>query len=306
MFSTLLRSISHAWQDARRNARLSFLTIVLTLVAFLLVDVFFFLQVLTKSTLTAVEERFDIVLYFQSDVSEENIKKAEETVRAIEGVRSVEYVSRFDALERFEQRYKENQVLVEVLQLFESNPLGGRLVVGLKHPSVFQGVKENIRASEFASLLLDSDFTNVNDILARAEAVSVKARRLIIGLLVFFAVVALIAVYSTVSIRLAIYHDDIRIMQMVGATSRFIHLPFFVLSLGYVLAALLVDLGLLGFAAVTIGVPATAFFDGLPVNPVTAFVSQLLVVIAWKVGVGIFLIGASTALVVRKYTRTLR
>jgi cell division transport system permease protein len=299
--SSFIQAGKSALHDARRNLRLSFFTVLLILVAFLFADIIVFLSHITSASVAALNEQFQVTAYFNADVDEGQIQTAEEELASVVGIRGVEFVSAAEARRRFEERHTEDADLLDALRLFEENPLGGRLVLTLKDPSMFDDVRAAIRESTFAPLLRDTDFLDTEDVLSQVANVTEKIERAATILFAAFSLFVLFAVYSVVTIRVAAQRDAIHVMHMVGATDRFIRLPFFLLTVGFVIVALAINVFLVLFLQAMFGDGARLFVTGLPRNPVDTFFLGLMWITLWKGLLASALISISTMVALRKF-----
>ncbi len=303
MFTTLSRSFRAAAIDFKRNLRLSFFTILFLLVALLFVDAFFLVRVLTQTTIGAIEDRIDITLYFKDDVKEKNVLAFREDLQKFDGVKSVLYLSPDEVLQRFKDRHKADAPLLASLDLLEGNPLGARLVLDIISPTFFSTIKERILRSPSAEFLVNTDFTDNEALIARVTGFTHKVEQTTTASALFFIIMALIAVYSTMSIIVAGHAEDIRVMHMVGATPSFIRLPFVFLQMGYTLIALTLNAIIIGSGFLFLQKTLALFFFGLPVNPIAVIVSYVLLYSVWKIIAAMLLVAIIAMAVLRRYVR---
>ncbi len=303
MFTTLSRSFRASMIDFKRNLRLSFFTILFLLVALFFVDAFFLARVLTQTTIGAIEDRLDITLYFKDDAKEPDIFSFREEIQKLEGVKSVLYFSPDEVLQRFKDRHKADAPLLASLDLLEGNPLGARLVLDVASPLFFGVIKTRIIENPSASLLVNTDFTDNESLIARVSGFTRKVQQATTITALFFILMALLAVYSTMSIIVSGHAVDIRVMHMVGATPSFIRLPFVFLQMTYTLIALFLNAIVAGSAFFFLRTTLDAFFFGLPVNPVSVILSHVFLYSIWKVIGALLLVAIIAMAALRRYVR---
>lgn len=303
MLTTISRSFRAATIDFKRNLRLSFFTILFLLVALLFVDAFFLVRVLTQTTIGAIEDRIDITLYFKDAAKENDVLAFREDLQKLDGVKSVLYLSPDEVLQRFKDRHKTDAPLITSLDLLEGNPLGARLVLDIISPTFFSTIKERILGSPSAELLVNTDFTDNEALIARVTGFTHKVEQATTASALFFIIMALIAVYSTMSIIVAGHSEDIRVMHMVGATRSFIRLPFVFLQMGYTLIALALNALIVGSGFFFLRTTLDLFFFGLPVNPISVIVSHILLYSVWKIIAAIVLVAIIAMAVLRRYLK---
>lgn len=303
MFTTLSRSLRASMIDFKRNLRLSFFTILFLLVALFFVDAFFLARVLTQTTIGAIEDRIDITLYFKDAAQESDVLAFREELQKLDGVKSVLYLSPDEVLQRFKDRHKADAPLLASLDLLEGNPLGARLVLDIISPTFFGTIKERILGSPSAEFLVNTDFTDNEALIARVTGFTHKIEQTTTVSALFFIIMALIAVYSTMSIVVAGHSEDIRVMHMVGATPSFIRLPFVFLQMSYTLIALLLNAIVVGGGFFFLRTTLAVFFFGLPVNPIAVILSHVLLYSAWKMIGSLILVSIIAIAVLRRYLK---
>jgi cell division transport system permease protein len=303
MLTILSRSLRTALVDAKRNLRLSFFTVLFLLVALLFVDLFFVGRIMTQTVIDAIEDRLDVTLYFKEDAKEDEIIALREELQKESGVTSVLYLSPEEVLQRFKDRHKSDETLLSSLALLDGNPLGARLVVDVSSPIYFATVKQRVLASLYAALLQNTDFTDNEALIARVTGFTRKAQQATTALAIFFVIVALIAVYSTMSIIALGRADDIHVMQMVGATASVIRFPFLFLQMLYTVIALLLNAIIVGGVFFFLRQTLDVFFIGLPVQPTALFFSYAALYALWKTVGALVLVGVIALIAVRRYVR---
>lgn len=303
MLTTLSRSFRTAFIDAHRNLRLSFFTTLFLLVALLFVDVFFFTRILADTTVKSLEDRLDITLYFKRDTKEEDVIALREDLQKQQGVASVLYVSREEVLQQFRDRHKNDAPILSSLELLDDNPLGARLVIDVASPTFFPSLKQHITESPYVSLLLDSEFADNEALIAHVGNLTRRVQQAVTAAALFFVLLALIAVYSAMTIIAAGHAEDIRVMRIVGATTHFIRLPFVLAHIGYVLVAFVVNAGIVGGGLWFLRASFASFFFGLPIQPMAVVYAELPLYVLWKFVGAVVLVAIVATVAVRRYVR---
>jgi cell division transport system permease protein len=167
-------------------------------------------------------EQYEFQVFFSKDV--DNIRAAElvDQIGAIEGIKSASLITKEEAANIFQREFGEN-----IFDLLEENPLPPGSVLKLKQPKDGRiDVNPIIKQIEFVE--------GVDEVRYQGRLISLIERY---NEGFFAAVTALAAVilFGTVilisnTIRLSIYarRDLIRILKLVGATDRFVRLPFMI------------------------------------------------------------------------------
>ncbi len=202
--------------------------------------------VLLKSTLVAnrVKEKIAIILFIKDDVTQKQIKTFRESLLKEDFTKTAIYTSKEQAAKIYSKEIGE-----DFLKFLGKNPLKNGIDIYLKAgfvtPEKIEALENRFTKNAFvADVSYDKPLINL---------LTKNIKRISFWLLVisgFFSVVAMILINS--SIRLSIYSKrfNIKTMQMVGATKRFIRKPFIWQSiklgtLGAILA--LIALGIVVF-----------------------------------------------------------
>ena len=131
------RAFAFALQNIKRNVWLSIATVLVFALALLSVHTLIVLRVLTNAAIRGVEERIDVSVYFKKGTADDIVFGARDYLVGLSQVSEVKYVSAEEARERFVNRHKADDEILESLNVIETNPFSGSLVVSAKSPRDF-------------------------------------------------------------------------------------------------------------------------------------------------------------------------
>lgn len=220
--SNLLYIFTDALRSLRENSVTTALTAVTLGVSLSIFSIFIFVFVNLNSAINSWGDRTQIVAYIKD--GSEAPEKIREAVLAIPGVTSVEYVSKERALEELKHELKGHEMVLEGV---DTNPLPASVEIkagGLyKNPGAVSTVVARLKQMGWVE---DVQFNRewiekVSGLLGFVELAAA-----FMG--VFLAAATIFIISNT--IRLAVYarKDEIEIMRLVGASDRFIKVPFFI------------------------------------------------------------------------------
>lgn len=220
--SNLLYIVTDALRSLRENSVTTALTAVTLGVSLSIFSIFIFVFVNLNAAINSWGDRTQIVAYIKdgSEVPE----KIREAVLSIPGVTSVEFVSKERALAELKNELKGHEMVLEGV---DSNPLPASVEIkvgGLyKNPGAVSTVVARLKQMGWAE---DVQFNRewiekISGLLGFIELAAV--------FMGFFLAAATVFIISN-TIRLAVYarKDEIEIMRLVGASDRFIKVPFFI------------------------------------------------------------------------------
>lgn len=223
--------------NIRRNRLMSLLAISTVTVALFILGAFYLSISNLRAAVAGQAQKLDLVV-----ILDRGLKPARRDAivagARISQVAKVDLVTAAQAL----QRYKKDYPDLPLEDFANDNPLGDELRVRLKNPEDFFKVRAYLGSIPGVSAVQDAGadlaaqkLLDFNRFLTTAALVSL----LVLGLAI------LLIIHN--AIRLTVYarRREIRIMQLVGATSGFIRVPFLLEGLFYGLSgALLAAIGL--------------------------------------------------------------
>ncbi len=214
----IAREISVVW----RRSRLSFLFSVLV-VAFLLILVGLIgvLSLNVNHIVKVLNTEFDIQVFVANTLNEKEIEAIGTALAKLEHVETVDFFSKTAAAEQFAKEFGE-----ELFDIAGNNPLPSSFLVGLH--SEKQTI-ENIQAVAQRTETING----VEDVVYHKEALRIlqrysdAARLVHVFLLVFVIIGSLLIVYHTIRLSILSRRQIVETMKLVGATQRFIRIPYY-------------------------------------------------------------------------------
>jgi cell division transport system permease protein len=230
----------------KRRLQSSYISVVVS-IALVLFMVGVLGLIVLKSTKVAnhVKEKVAITLFIKDKVTQKQIKNFRESLLKEAFTKKAIYTSKTQAAKKYSKEIGE-----DFLQFLGNNPLKNGIDIYLKAdfvtPEKMQELETRFLKNAFvADVSYDKSLINL---------LTKNIKRISFWLLVFsgfFSLVAMILINS--SIRLSIYSKrfNIKTMQMVGATKRFIRKPFIWRS---------IKLGMIGALLALIGLAVVIYY----------------------------------------------
>ncbi|MDA9656910.1 permease-like cell division protein FtsX [Flavobacteriaceae bacterium] len=206
-----------------KNKRLlsSYFSVVLSISIVLFMMGAFFLIAFNASKISDdFKEKIPITIYLKNDAKKIEIEQLIKKFNLKDYTNSINYISKEKGAEILI-----NEIGEDFIEFYGTNPLLNSIDVFLKSEFVTTLVFD-----EISNELNNTDF--IDEIIYDAPLVSLindninRIKYWILGIAMFFLIISILVINS--SIRLSIYSNRINIktMQMVGATRRFIRKPF--------------------------------------------------------------------------------
>ncbi len=289
-----------------RNAYVSLASIFVLTIALFVIGSTMFVNQLLDHSLSILQSKVDINVYFVPDAPEEEIDRIRIAVEALPDVAAVKYTSREDALEEYKERNKNDAISLQALEELEENPLGATIAIQAKDTSQYENIArflEEQRELEQPQVpVIDEvNYSNTKESINTLNTIITATRQASLVVLGILLAAAVLITFNT--IRLAIYtsREEIAIMRLVGAGNMFIRGPFMLQGIMYGFAsgvfALLLFYPMLSWLA-----PRTeAYFELTLFNYYITHFGEIFGVL---VGIGVVLGLLSSIFAVARYLRT--
>jgi cell division transport system permease protein len=272
----ILYFLRETLQGLGRHKSLSAATLVSNVATFLVFGVILLVTANVRFVAKQLEERKGIVAFIEEGVSQERIVYLESEIEKLPQVETVTLVSKEEALEGFRKSLGKE----EILDALGTNPLPASFEVKLRQKQ--RSVQELEEVANFIGGLrgieevsFGGEWTLSLDRILRTLTIF----NIVIGSIVGLAIAFIVA--NTVRLTVLARKESIEIMKVVGATRRFIRIPFLLEGILHTSVSALVALGMLylGFRAASHRLPDVAFL------------SPLLVTLFVAVGLGAGIVG---------------
>lgn len=219
--STYKDLIGQGIKGVWRNRMMSFASFCIMLVSLLLVGLTFLLALNLNRAIDSMEEKNEIVVIINDGVSQEQIDELGQSIQSLANISGCEFFSRDQAWQDMVADMTEEEK--DLFQYADDNPLPDtyRITVvdieTMGNTTVQISALENVESvkspNEYADVLI-----SIRNILTLVSTAIIAA----------LVVVCLIIISNTTRASVFSRRKEINIMRYVGATNRFIRIPFFV------------------------------------------------------------------------------
>ena len=289
-----------------RNGFVSLSSVLIMIVTLFVISAILFSNTILTSSLEQIKNRVDINVYFVATASQNDVLAIKKTLEGLPEVLRVEYLSREDALTAFKKKHENDQLTLQALNELGDNPLGAVLNVKAKEPSQYEAVARFLQGKDALSQGGTSIIDKVNyfqnkDSIDKLTHIIDSGQKLGLAATIILIVISILITLNT--IRLAIYtsREEISVMQLVGASNKYIRGPFVVSGVMYGVVSSLITLLILLPLTFWLGPRTENFFTGLNLFDyyLTNFGQLLLILLASGVTVG----SLSSYLAVKRYLK---
>jgi cell division transport system permease protein len=297
------RVIKSGWINFKRNGMVSAAAVLVMTITLSVITGLIFLQAILNSSLTQIESKVDIAIYFPTSTSESTIITTKASLEKLPEVSGVTYTSSEDSIAQFRDRHKDDYLTIQALDELDQNPLGASLSVKAKDSAQYGAIAKFIKSD---SGIAKSD-TNIVDNYDKNQLVIERLNAIIAGgktlgflvTLVLF-IISIVITFNTIRLTIFISREEIGVMRLVGAANKYIRGPFMVEGVIYGLIASLITLGV--FFPITMWFGHNVTMSGfLGINLFEYYQTNFLQILSLTLISGVFLGVVSSLFAIHKY-----
>lgn len=288
-----------------RNGFVSLASLLVMVITLFVIGSVIFTNVMLNASLNQIKDKVDINVYFVTSAQEDDVLSIQKSLQTLPEVKQVTYTSREQALADFKVRHQNDEFTLQALDELQDNPLGATLNIKAKEPSQYQSIVDFLGSKSTnadGTPIIDKVNYNQNktaiDTLTRLID---SAQRIGLVLTVLFIAVSIVITFNT--IRLAIYssREEISIMRLVGASSKYVRGPFVIVGIMYGAISAIITLVLFYPITYYLGRTTQNFFGG--VNLYGYYLHNIAQIFLVLLGAGMVIGAVSSFLAVRRYLR---
>lgn len=222
--SGTLYSLKQGMINIWRNKLFSTASIATMTACIFLFGIFYSIVANFQSMVKNVEEGVAITVFFEEDISDEQLQAVGQAIAMAPGVLDKRYISAEEAWEEFKMIYYEgNEELADTYG--DDNPLEKMSSYQVylrdvsqqqdlvKYLESLEGVRQVRQSESLANMLMD-----FNRLIGYVS----------MGIITILFAVAIFLISNTVSVGIAVRKEEIAIMKLIGAADFFVKAPFYV------------------------------------------------------------------------------
>jgi cell division transport system permease protein len=306
MMTGIKRVVKAGFVGFWRSAYVSLASVFVLTVALFVIGATMFIDQLLSTSLTSLQSKVDINVYFVPDAAQDSIDRVTAAVKALPEVEHVKYTSREDALKEYRARNQNDQIAMQALDELNANPLGANLAIQAKETSQYEKIAAFIQEQKDQEqpntpVIDEINYARNKDSIDTLTKIIDGVQRASFIVMMVLLLAAVLITFNT--IRLAIYtaREEISIMRLVGAGNMYIRGPFMLQGIMYGFLAGIISLAIFYPIMIWLGPRTEVFFE---INLLTYYLQNLGHIFFVLVGIGIVLGFVSSTLAIARYLRT--
>ncbi len=300
------RIIRSGFFNFSRNTFVSLSSVLVMVITLSTIGGLIFLSAILNTSLQEIRNKVDVNVYFVTAASEDDILAVRAVLEKLPEIESISYTSREQALDDFRNRHQNDAFTLQALDELGENPLGASLNIRAKDPSQYQGISDFLESNppldtEGSPILDKVNFYQNKTAIDNLTKIINAADKFGTAFSLILVVISILITLNTIRLAIYISREEIAVMRLVGASSRYIRGPFVVVGVIYGAVAGIITL--LTFYPITywVGNATETFFIGLNIfTYYTSNFGQIFLIIMLS---GIAIGAISSYLAVRKYLK---
>ena len=230
-----------AMQSLRKDKWINLLSMLTIFAGLFIISISFFVFYNIEIATRNLPEKFSMVAYLDTNLSQEKIDQVISTLRSKRAVSSVKLIPRDEAFRELKGTLKNSQYVLEGL---DENPLPDSLEVKLRKDAMgADSVKQLAEETKKIKGISEVDYGEKFLAILQNIKAGVKITGLVLAIILCTGIV--FVCYSTVKILFYRRTDEIETFKLLGATKIFIRAPFIIEG-----AAIGITAGITSLAAV--------------------------------------------------------
>lgn len=221
------------------------------------------------STLSYLETKPQVTVYFQKKAPENQIFKVRDELMNSGKVLNIKYTNKNDAFKIYKQDNKDDPLLLEMIS---SDMLPPSLEIYAKKPVYLPEIAEYLKKQgDIDEVQYEKDI--VDKLLVLTNAIRKTA-------LIFFSYLILMSIVvltTTILFKIALKESEITLLKLIGATNFYIRKPYIMESLFLGITASILSFGIFSLLALYFNPFIQSYLSGISSLSVNVFNYQLII-----------------------------
>lgn len=274
---------NQAKKNIIRNGLMSVASLFTIICSLVILGIFLIISLNVGTITNQIKDQCEIQMFLFEDTSAERVEQIGNEVRAVENVKSAELYTKAQMLEEVKATMFEGRE--DLIESFgaDDNPFSDSYKIVLTDIS---------NASDTAEKLAGIDgvesVQNKQDIVNMVISVSKNVQHASVVIMVLLLTVAIIIIANTVQLTVHNRRKEINIMKYIGATDRFIRIPFLfegvIIGIAGALISLLLMAGCYSLLIKYMEVNSFELFTLVNVKTVTVSLGVIFVLVGGSIG----------------------
>ena len=257
------------WTSIRRTPYQSLSAFLILFFTLFLSLMLFVSLTFLYSTLSYLETKPQVTVYFQNKTPENQIFKVRDELMSSGKVLNIKYISKNEAFNIYKQLNKDNPLLLEMVS---ADILPPSLEIYAKKPVYLPEIAEYLKKQ--------GDIDEVQyekDIVDKLLVLTNTIRKIALIFFSYLILMSIVVLTTTILFKIALKESEITLLKLIGATNFYIRRPYIMESLFLGIAASVLSFGIFSLLAFYFNPFLQSYLKGISSLSVNVFNYQLVI-----------------------------
>jgi cell division transport system permease protein len=264
-----------------------------------------FVQASLSASLNEIKDKVDVTIYFVPGAEEVSILKVEDSLKKLPEIKTISYTSAIEALSNFKDKHSNDYLTLQALDELNDNPLGASLNIKANDPSQYESISKYFESdtalSKGALTIIDKiDYSQNKLIIDRLTSIITGAKSLGFAVSIVLMIISIMITFNTIRLIIFMSKDEIAVMRLVGAGTKYVQGPFIVSGILVGVCAALLTILIFIPVSIWLGNNMTDFIG---INLYQYYKTNFLQLFIIMLGSGIVLGSISSFFAISRYLR---
>lgn len=245
----LKRTFQEGWTNFIRNGWLSFATVSILAVSLYIVSITLILGITANLVLKNIQDKINVSVYFNPDVTEQQILDIKGSLAGYQEIKSVDYVSKETALAQFKDMGKDNPSIAKAIDEVGENPLLSALVIKASAPDQYDLIVKAVNNSDFKDQISSINYQQNKSAIERLSTIIKLVEQIGLTMGVVFVFIGILITFNAIRLTMYAQKQEFEVKRLVGSSNTYIQMPFFFEGVFYGLGAALIVMILLAITS---------------------------------------------------------
>ena len=261
--------MNEIWTSIRRTPYQSLSAFLILFFTLFLSLMLFVSLTFLYSTLSYLETKPQVTVYFQNKSLENQIFKVRDELMSSGKVLNIKYISKNEAFNIYKQLNKDNPLLLEMVS---ADILPPSLEIYAKKPAYLPEIAEYLKKQ--------GDIDEVQyekDIVDKLLILTNTIRRTALIFFSYLILMSIVVLTTTILFKIALKENEITLLKLIGATNFYIRKPYIMESLFLGITASLLSFGIFSLLVLYFNPFLQSYLKGISSLSVNVFNYQLTI-----------------------------
>jgi len=243
------RTFQEGMTNFYRNGWLSFATVSVLAISLYIISVTIILGITANMVLKNIQNQINVSVYFNPDVTQQQIMDIKNTLAGYREIKSIGYVSKDQALAQFEDMGKNNPSIAKAISEVGENPLLDALVIKANSPDQYDTIVNAIGNSDFKDQVSSINYQQNKTAIDRLSTIMKLVEQIGLTMGIVFVFIGVLITFNAIRLTMYAQKQEFEVKRLVGSSNVYIQMPFIFEGIFYGLGSALLVMILLAITS---------------------------------------------------------